>query len=67
VNDIRLGHLGALERSGFLLTDGAIGTGPEHRLSVPLDPEILKVLGGCGGTDDRHIDALGRRLMVGGR
>ena len=27
----------------------------------------LKVLGGCCGTDDRHIAALVDRLMVGGR
>ena len=36
----RMGYLDTLERSDFLLTDGAIGTCLEHRFSVPLDPEI---------------------------
>jgi homocysteine S-methyltransferase len=35
---------------------------------VSLQDEFgLKVLGGCCGTDDRHIADLAERLMVGGR
>jgi homocysteine S-methyltransferase len=35
-----MGYLDAPERSGFLLTDGAIGTCLEHDHSIRLDPEI---------------------------
>ena len=40
MNQRRMGYLDTLERSDFLLTDGAIGTCLEHETSVPLDPEI---------------------------
>src|SRR3954451_18833607 len=35
-----MGYLDTLERSPFLLTDGATGTCLEYESSVPLDPEI---------------------------
>lgn len=68
MNDIRTGYLDSLERSNFLLTEGATGTCLEHETSVRLDP----VIGPTGLVDDdrgraalealylRYID-IGRR------
>jgi homocysteine S-methyltransferase len=67
VNQNRKGYLDALERSDFLLTDGAIGTCLEHENSVRLDP----VIGPTGLVDDHQgraaLEALYRRYLDVGR
>lgn len=54
MNDIRMGYLDVLERSDFLLTDGATGTCLEHETSVRLDP----VIGPTGLVDDEQGSAV---------
>jgi homocysteine S-methyltransferase len=67
VDPTRMGYFDALERSDFLLTDGAIGTCLEHETPVRLDP----VIGPTGLVDDRRgratLEALYRRYLDAGR
>jgi homocysteine S-methyltransferase len=62
-----MGYLDALERSPFLLTDGATGTCLEHESPVRLDPEI----GPTGFVDDGRgraaLEALYLRYLDVGR
>ena len=65
--DIRMGYLAILERSEFLLTDGATGTCLEQETGVRLDP----VIGPTALVDDNRgsaaLEALYRRYLDVGR
>lgn len=67
MNDIRMGYLDALDRSDFLLTDGATGTCLEHETAVRLDP----VIGPTALVDDNRgraaLEALYLRYLDVGR
>ena len=64
-----LANTAALSPEGLNESDSLVEEDPEvfGRLVAGLHGELgLKILGGCCGTDERHIRSLGRQLVTGG-